>query len=92
VHWSVELANAILRNSVQMEVSNQFTLMILLSILILVLLRKLFLTGDLVIYLIILLRINLKLIQQLRCKEERICYMCETIKETQSSAFINLQR
>jgi hypothetical protein len=50
VHWSVELANVTLRNSVQLEISNQFTLMILYNTLILVLLRKLSLTGDLVTY------------------------------------------
>jgi hypothetical protein len=41
-----------------MEFLNQFTLMTLLNTLILVLLRKLSLTGDLVTYLMILLRIN----------------------------------
>jgi hypothetical protein len=50
VHWPAELANVTLRNSVYLEISNQFTLMILYDTLILVLLRKLSLTGDLVTY------------------------------------------
>jgi hypothetical protein len=44
------IGNVTLRNSVQLEISNQFTLMILYNTLILVLSRKLSLTGDLVTY------------------------------------------
>jgi hypothetical protein len=69
-----------------MKLQNQFTLMTLLITLFLVLLRKLSFTGDLVTYLIILLRINLKLIQYFRSiKENKVVHLFFK-NEMQSSA------